>query len=128
MNKKSVQRDIITDIESNSRPGRIMHAGVDSSYNIIQHAGGPERYFSNGNSRLAAPCHAYGTGIARSQGTLLNESWAGPNLGPGPGSSGQMTGGGRKRNGAAANKKKSKRVGGKSRTKYSKNTKKRVYY
>jgi hypothetical protein len=55
---------------------------------------GSDRYFSSGSKELKPENSAYGTTNAVSFGTMSSDmTEAGPNLGPYPNSSGQMTGG-----------------------------------
>ena len=67
------------------------------------------QYYSPGSPALKIPDHTYGKGIATSFGTVHSD-WklAGPNLAPYPNSSGQMTGGSRRRHKITRNAKSKK--------------------
>jgi hypothetical protein len=96
-NKKSVSRNNIPSVHDDNAYEMYSWQNPNKQTLTAQFGGrlcSSAGYYPAGNSRLEPGSHAYGYGVARSQGTLYSDmSWAGPNLGPSPGSSGQMTGG-----------------------------------
>ena len=142
-NKKSVQRNEIPSIQDDDAYEMYSWQNPNKQALTAQFGGSlcsSAGYYPAGNSKLEPGSHAYGSGVARSQGTLYSDmSWAGPNLGPSPGSSGQMTGGAMNRktsvsggamnrktsvSGAGSKKRKGKHVNTKKRKSIKKQTKK----